>query len=220
LKKIRNKTFKFKNMKKLYSLFILSCLAFSGFSQTAASYSFSAFSAPYTSISATGGTVPFIITDDVTQVSIPIGFTFSYCGVGHTLLAMSSNGFLSFANSGAAPWDDFGPGSMPAGGVGCLMPYWSDLYGGLCVASHAYYQTTGVAPNRIFTAEWKDFNAFAWGGVCSCCLLNMQCKLYEGSNIIDFCYGTSTLSGMGATSGVLIGIANSGADWQSLNNLE
>ena len=205
-------------MKKLYSLLILSCLAFSGFAQTAASYSFSAFTAPYSSIAATGTTVPTIIGDDIAQMNIPIGFTFVYCGVGRTQLAMSSNGILSFANSGAAPWSDTGPGTMPAGGVGCLMPYWSDLYGGLCVASKAYYQTTGVAPNRVFTAEWKDFNAFAWGGVCSCCIINMQCKLYEGTNIIDFCYSNSTLSGMGGTSGVLIGIANSTADWQTLNN--
>ncbi len=217
---------KFYKMKKLYFLAILSCLSFSVFSQTAASYSFLAFSSTYSSISATGTSVGSIATcDDCAQTSIPIGFTFTYCGTNYTQLSACSNGYLSLANSGAGGGTyvvTTGEMAAISGGAGMLCPLWVDLigsdpYGYGCNASHAYYQTTGVAPNRIFTFEWDNFHAYNWPGACVCCYLNMQVKLYEGTNIIDFCYGTSTLSGMGYE-GCVIGIANSTTDWQTLNN--
>lgn len=96
-----------------------------------------------------------------------------------------------------------------------LMPFWDDLTGlsGIFgTAVPAYYSTTGAVGSRIFTFEWKD-----WGRYSTTKTANFQVKLYEGSNIIDFCYGTSNFNTSGLTSGS-IGIANSGTDFQSLPN--
>ena len=119
-------------MKKLYVLFILSCLYFKTYSQTAASYSFTAFTSVYSSISGSGTAVPSIICDDCAQINIPIGFTFSYCGTNYTQLAANSNGYLSLANSGAggATYEVTLPEmAVIAGGVGMLMANWVDLEG-------------------------------------------------------------------------------------------
>ena len=86
------------------------------------------------------------------------------------------------------------------------MPYWDDLNG---FGHIAYYQTTGTAPNRVFTFEWNGWGVYAGTGTG-----NFQVKLYEGTNVIDFCYGASTYSGNSAT----IGIANSTTDYKTLNN--
>jgi hypothetical protein len=191
-------------MKKfLRSLLICAAVALCGssaHSQTTSSYFFSAFTAPYTSISATG-TAAAISADDITQTNIPIGFTFTYCGTPYTQLAACSNGFLNLANTGAVPWTNV-TGSIAS--AGWLLAYWDDLHG----AGHtAYYQTVGTAPNRIFIFEWNNFHHFSTSGNG-----NLQIKLYEGSNMIDFCYGANTYGFPSAT----IGITNTAADVRTL----
>ncbi len=210
-------------MRKLYLSLLLSCLCVYGYAQTAASYNFSAFTGTYSSISGTGTSVTGGMTtcDDCTTTGISIGFTFNYCGASYTQLAACSNGFLSLANSTGANYT-VGTGTMSSGGTGFLMPFWCDLYAtpggyGCSGTAYAYYQTSGTAPNRIFTFEWKNFRAFSSGGACACCEGNFQVKLYETTNVIDFVYGPSTLSGMGY-SGLAIGIANTTTDYQTLNN--
>ncbi len=210
-------------MKKIYLLLFLSCLCASVYAQTAASYNFSAFTGTYTSISGTGTAISggMSTCDDCTTTSIPIGFTFSYCGTNYTQLSACSNGFLSLDNSTGANFD-VGTSYMASGGIGLLMPFWCDLYSnpggyGCTGTAYAYYQTAGTAPNRTFTFEWKNFRAYGGGSACVCCEGNFQVILYESTNVIDFVYGTSTLSGMGY-SGLAIGIANSTTDYQTLNN--
>src|ERR1051325_3121279 len=67
-----------------------------GSAQTAASYGFSAFSTTYTSV--TGGTAANILSDDITQTSVPIGFSFTFCGTPYTTISLCSNGWISFGN--------------------------------------------------------------------------------------------------------------------------
>jgi trimeric autotransporter adhesin len=201
-------------MKKLYLFILLLFISFNSRSQTAASYTFAAFSSVYTSISAIGTPVPSLLFDDISQLNIPIGFTFDFCGTNYTQLSACANGFLSLSNSSTTTYMNTSGNVV---GPGMLMAYWDDLYGdatlyGCAAVSHAYYTTTGTAPNRVFTFEWKDFQAYPWASACICCTINFQVKLYESTNVIDFVYGPSTYSGMSAS----IGIANSISDWQSL----
>ena len=207
---------KLRSMKKIYLLAVLICIGKSGFCQTAASYGFSAFSNTYSSISGTGTTVPGVLADDVFVPGLPIGFNFVYCGTTYNTVAVSSNGTVSFTYTGTySTYSNSGATSMDGSGVGFLMAFWDDLQAGTCTTSFGYRSTSGIAPNRIFTFEWKNFHAYSWTGVCACCNMNMQVKLYETTNIIDFCYGTCTYSGMSAT----IGIANSFTDHQTLPNM-
>jgi hypothetical protein len=78
-------------------------------------------------------------------------------------------------------------------------------------SSQHLYQTTGSSPNRIFTVEWKNVNIF-YSTSCPCA--NFQIKLYEGTNCVEFVYGTSAFTSNSAT----IGISNSTTDWRVLPN--
>lgn len=189
-------------MKKIYLLIVLSCMAFAGNAQTATDYLFTATTGTYTSISGAAGVSSSTITcDDCTQTSIPIGFTFKFCGTNYTQLSACSNGFISLANSSSVTYANTSPNIA---GAGFLMPFWGELFGS---AHNAYYVTTGSSPNRIFTFEWNNFASMTGS-------LNMQVKLYETSNIVEFIYGSSTSTSLAHA----IGIANSTSNWQSLPN--
>ena len=204
-------------MKQLSLLLVLLCLSFAGYSQiTAASYGFTADTGTYTSIAATGSvpTVccswPYVFSaDDVTSDVINIGFTFNYCGVDYTTLTACSNGWLSLNNSSAtAGYNDGGTSSLSGigAGIGVLMAYWDDLNGS---SGAGYYQTSGSAPNRVFTFEYSNFGSWSGSGNC-----NMQVKLHETTNIIEYVYGSSTYAGHSAT----IGISNSSTDFKTLSD--
>ncbi|MES2704592.1 MAG: Ig-like domain-containing protein, partial [Bacteroidota bacterium] len=190
-------------MKKLFlPLFVLLiALSASLSAQTTATYSFTALTGTYASISGTGTSTTALSGDDLTLSGVGLGFTFNFCGVNYTTLSVCSNGWVSLPGTGVATFTN---ASANIATAGWLMPFWDDLHG----AGHtAYYQTTGTAPNRVFTFEWNNFHTFSAAGNG-----NIQLKLYETSNVIEFWYGTSTYSGISAT----IGIANSTTDWQSL----
>ena len=213
-------------MKKVLPLFLLSCLSYSGFSQstTAATYAISTQFGTYTSIAA-GTTAATAIGDDAEQTNIAIGFTFRYCGVNYTTLAANSNGFLSLANTGTAG-SSYQNGTAEltnqGAGVGMLMPLWDDLNGlaasgtsTSCTGVTATYKTTGSAPNRVFTFEWVNWGLYNYGTQTGCG--SFQVKLYETKNWIEFWYGSSTMAGITAT----IGIANSTADFKTVtSNIE
>ncbi len=199
-------------MRKLYVLGFLLLLATSGFAQTAASYSFSAFSRSFSSIVGASGTssTTAISSDDATLTSISIGFNFTFGCTTYTRLSACSNGWLSLANS--SDYGYFNQNTVVAAyafitpGSGFLMGYWDDLRGN---GHTAYYSTTGTAPNRIFTFEWDNFHTYSASGNAT-----FQIKLYETTNEIEYCYGSTSYSGMSAT----IGIANSTSDYLTLNN--
>jgi len=210
-------------MKKFYLLVLLSVVANLGYGQTAASYSFSAFSNTYTSISGTGTEALTVEADDATQTSISLGFNFTYCGTVYNSVSANSNGFLSLANCSASGYPTYinatSSFSSMCSGVGMLMPQWFDLYGASGTAA-AYYTTTGVSPNRVFTFEyynWREFN-YSFFGATGVGSGNFQVKLYETSNIIDFCYGANNWTSTVQTPSSTIGIANSSSDYQTLPN--
>ena len=220
-------------MKKLFTL-VIALILWGNISkaQTAASYLYSTFTNPYTAI--TGATtVPAILGDDLTQTNIPIGFNFVFCGTTYTTLSVCSNGWLSFANASPTAAVSRTNTAANAGAIGpVLMPFWADLWG-TSGTSTASYTVTGTAPNRVFTFEYKNWQEYAdfytfiiffWfytgsGGGNN---MSMQVKLYETTNIIQYCYGsgptigTSTASMDVYTAGT-IGIAKTATDYQTLN---
>lgn len=195
-------------MKKIFLLLSLFCLSFAGKAQTAASYAFSEFSDPYASILTDPGT--FVITslwaDDATEVAVPIGFTFKYCGVNYTSLSICTNGWVSLTNSPTTAFDNL---ETNIDGRGWLMPFWDDL--DLSFSGDVLINVSGTAPSRVFTVEWLAApHIFSTGEI------NFQLKLYEGTDIIDFHYGSDAflLFGVDAT----IGISDDAvSDWQTLN---
>jgi len=82
-----------------------------------------------------------------------------------------------------------------------LAPWWDNLNAD--GTSAISYKTEGAAPSRVFTAEWKHILAYNAGSTVR---LNFQVKLYEGSNIIEFCYGNVETGTHGNMEGASIGI--------------
>ena len=218
-------------MKKLL-LLVFTLIYFSAATQaqTAASYVYSTFTSPFTAV--TGATTtPTILGDDVTQQNIPIGFTFVFCGTNCTTLSTCSNGWLSLSNASPTAAVSRTNTTGNAGAIGpLLMPFWADLWG-TSGTSTASYVTTGTAPNRVFTFQWNNWQEYAdfyiffgliYVGSGGANNVSMQVKLYETSNIIQYCYGSGPTLGTGSistdvfTAGT-IGIANSATDYQTLN---
>lgn len=162
-------------------------------------YGFSTQSGSFTPVS--GGTnVSAIEVDDGTSAFLPLGFEFNYCGTDYDEIKASSNGWLSFVYTGSSSVIT-NSASYLADIQPALMPLWDDLSGS---AGEAHYSTTGTAPNRVFTMEYKDWR---WNYSSSYPpTISFQVKLYETTNVIEFIYrqeaGTGNFSGSGATIGI------------------
>ena len=134
-------------------------------------YLFSASTKNYVPVS--GGTIPHLKTsttawqpEDEGYDNIPIGFTFKYNNENYTRTNVNVNGFIALGgtsldiifNSGAVyhGWPYFRNNltrGIPYNKNPVIAPFWDDLV--LPDTSHLVYKTTGTAPNRIFTIEWK-----------------------------------------------------------------
>ncbi|MCF8450083.1 MAG: hypothetical protein K9G49_09465, partial [Taibaiella sp.] len=195
-------------MKKAFLriLILLSFINVKANAQTTASYFFSAFSSTYSSIASTGtGMGSSWFGDDRTQTGIGLGFTFNYCLTNYTTLSICSNGWTSFPGSGSITWTNTAGNIASAG---WLFPFWDDL---ITHSPGGYYQTTGTAPNRIFTMEWVGvtlYPAFSSSAPSG----NFQMKLYETSNVIEYWYGSNSYTSNSAS----IGISNSTTDYRTL----
>jgi hypothetical protein len=161
-------------------------------------YAWSLYGGLYSSIAPTGSILAMIDTDYYDAVTDPmdegynylaLGFTFYYLGMPYDEITVYSNGMASFhpyhytTNSFA---NDLLFKNDATGDLfdNVLAPWWDDLILDQSALSGVYYETTGVAPNRVLTIEWTDARVYAENEYYS-----FQIKLYEGSNIIEFVYG-------------------------------
>ncbi len=187
--------------------------------QTATQYSFTAFSSPYNQLYGTAGVTNLssMQGDDFISVSVPIGFTFYFCGTPYTTVTGLANGLMTFgftpAGNGCCAPQVTSAGYQP--GVFCL---WADQYGGLSPGS-ANYITTGTPGSRVFTLEWYKWGSYN-GVVTSYSESNeysCQVILYEGTNKIQVAFRQEpSASSYGPSSSV--GIGNSVTDFQTVSN--
>ena len=200
-------------MKKTSLLLLLFCAIFALRSQaqtTAASYCYSGASGTYTAISS-GTSLSLTGSTGVTVSSISIGFTFNFCGTNYTTLSVCSNGWVSLANSTSVVSTNTAA-SIPSAGF--LMPCWDALEGLTANSASASYKVTGSAPNRVMTIEWANWNDQY--NTASTKKASFEVKLYETSNIIQFCYGTDASFTTGGTT--TVGIANSTSDFLTVSS--
>ena len=177
----------------LFSSIVLSLLLFSfeGFTQIS-NYSFSKSAGNnYTSISSTGTSVS--LGDDA-NVQVSIGFYFFYNNHNYDLLNIGSNGYLAFGNYSATNYNN-DLSSTSSGNVEVVAPFWDDL--NPTSGGHIYYQTTGSSPNRKFIVEYNNIPTYSGSAN-----VYVQVVLYEHSNNIEFCYGSSTGSSTSASIGI------------------
>ncbi len=211
-------------MKKFLLLAMFIVLGQNSFGQALSAYTFSAFSSPYAPV--TGGTGPIPATggttwgstawDDCIYDNIPIGFSFVYCGNTYTSVSASQNAWIVlgqvFPTSMVNTYDNdlsntstgtFGNYDLPRPILAAL---WTDI---ITTSACVYYRTTGTAPNRVFTIEWRNMDFYSGTGSGGTPRESIEIKLYETTNIIDFAYdfiatGTPSLGrhSIGITDGV------------------
>jgi hypothetical protein len=141
-------------------------------------------------------------TGDNAHSDVPLGFDFTYLGTTYSQARVNTNGWLSMNLSGDDGsssdnnmlFESFGPSTV-------IAPWWDDLTAD--AGSSISYVTTGVAPDRIFTVEWKDILSYSSGSTVR---LNFQVKLHETTNVIEFCYGDKTAGTHHSLEGASIGI--------------
>lgn len=172
-------------------------------------YAFSATTAVYTPI--TGGTTPALFSrpwdlnkssptyDEGIANNIPLGFIFNYNGVDYTSINICANGFATLGSpfrDTLSYVENFYINNLTAGPIAVayygilepnvkpvLAPLWDDLR----FSSNASlrYTTTGAAGSRLFTFEWSMAK---WQFDAASPALSFELKLYEGTNVVEFCY--------------------------------
>lgn len=194
-------------LKLLMTLCVVLCAVLSTLSaQSLARYSVTQTTGnTYNTISGTGIAVPSwrnisggnFNLDDNRSYPVDIGFDFWYRGVRYNQFSISTNGYLDFSSSTA----DGGP---TTGAYGYQNTAFTNNTGLTATALAVFYddqttqgvsdplgesikyRTTGVAPNRVLTAEWV--NMAVYGNTTPD--LNYQVKLYESTGEIEFNYST------------------------------
>lgn len=204
-------------MKRLFTLLLTGITLTSGLTTkaqqptTAAAYPFVASNKPYTYLS--GGTPVswyYSSVDDDFSPNIPIGFTFTFCGSNYTTVTAMTNGFMVL---GYSSYYYYYPADV------AYLPYVSPtIFAGWCDAMGASgnatsYLTTGTAPNRVFTLEFKNWSNWSGGPPA---YISYQYKLYE-NGCIELLYKQESGTA-GFASSAAIGIANSSTDWQTLSS--
>ncbi len=147
-------------------------------------YTFTSTPSTYSAIT-TGTILGTNANDNDIFNAVNIGFTFNYLGTNYTKVSVCANGYLKFGtllnNYSSYPiGDSFGDDSL-------VCAFGSDIQSN--ATGILRNNTTGTAPNRIFTLQWGNYTSF--GATDN---LNFQIKLYEITNKIDVIYGTMTPS--------------------------
>ena len=147
---------------------------------------------------------------DDAQKRAAIPFTFSFDGYGYDSVQISTNGWLELGTGTPGSFRGLSTASQIGGyftptlattdrPTKVLGPWWTDLSTNGSIGQITY-TTLNSAPNRVFVAQWKHILAYYDAGQTST-YLNFQIKLYETTNIVEFCYGPVTVGAypLGAT---------------------
>ncbi|RAK66824.1 T9SS type A sorting domain-containing protein [Hymenobacter edaphi] len=166
---------------------------------------FVALPATATSPALSGGNI-----NDGWYNNIPLGFTFKFDDTNYTTVSASTNGFITF---GQALTDSKVDNNLTSGTPRPIAaPLWDDISfansgTGTSPDGSLLYNTTGTAPNRTFTIEWRDAR---WAPQAAGPVQSFQVQLDETTNEVRFAYiqGSGTVSGTRSASVGIAGRAN------------
>ena len=191
-------------MNHISLLFSLLIFSFTGIAQSVTNYIFTSGTTTFTQLSGGANATLNGNTDDGFYTGIPIGFNFIYNSTVYTTLSASTNGFISLgsnisnANSQA---NNLATGTGTTSPRPIIAPLWDDNE--MSTANGFSYQTSGTAPNRVFTAEWLNIQ---WNYNATAGCLSMQVKLYEANSRVEFIYRPE--AGALVTPSASLGITN------------
>jgi hypothetical protein len=181
-------------MRKFYlSIILLISVSLTQAQNNAANYAFATINSGSLTDMSTG-TTQLIAgdQDDVASAITNFGFDFYFMGTRYAQFSVNTNGSIRLGTTAVSTtlYDPLGQA-----GQALITAYGADQ------RTHAgngkiHYKLSGAAPNRVFIIEWlnmqADFNA---GGTAD---LTYQVRLYETTGIIEFVYGSLTMSAAGA----------------------
>jgi hypothetical protein len=150
----------------------------------------------------TGAATVLGSSNDDTPTAAPfnIGFSFTFNGVAYTQYQASPDGWMSLGGTTAT--SNFSNSITSISNVPRLAPLWDDLATG--TTGNVTAVTTGTAPNRILKVQWFVTSPRLTSGAANS---TFQAWLYEGSNKIEYRYGTIGNPGS-ASGGYTIGATN------------
>ena len=157
----------------------------------------------YVDLGTTGTAITTANNDDATSAAQNIGFAFNYNGTAFTQFVLNTNGFIKLvAAAPTGPQYTDGANSTTNGPLNStdanlILPFNQDLTAGSAGGTEYRLSTTGNAPNRVTTIQWKNVSDKArLAGTTNIATqyanFSFQVKLYETTNQIDFVYGTAT----------------------------
>jgi hypothetical protein len=144
--------------------------------------------------------------DDTPNVSpLNIGFAFNFNGTDYTQYSVSPDGWILLG--GATAISQFTNSTISTTNTPKIYPYWDDVATG--TTGNVKTLVTGTAPNRIFIVQWFVTIPRNTTGAANS---TFQAWLYEGSNKIEYRYGTMATSTMDAS----VGMTASPTNYQSV----
>ncbi|MDP4243575.1 MAG: choice-of-anchor D domain-containing protein, partial [Bacteroidota bacterium] len=156
-------------------------------------YSITTQNQPWIDLSSSGGTLIYgsewRYYQGALGVSLPFGFNYDNTSVSAGTTLYIYDGIIGFGMSGSygINYGGLGNGSYPQR----LLP-WGAYYvqiGDRTVGYGIYTQTTGSAPNRVFTIQMtKVHTGFGAARTSSSYAVSMQVKFFETSNVIEYLY--------------------------------
>ncbi len=163
-----------------------------------------------------GGTVLYTSTwDDGSNLTLPIGFTFTFDNVSYTTFNLNTNGYINFGASITQSYCVIQSGLN----TGLIAGLGADLVGSTA-SSEIRYQTIGSSPNQQLVVQWLHCHKYAGNASDE---YNFQIILNQTTNTVQVVYGTnSTVTTLGpntcadaATDGPGVGLANSTSDFNT-----
>lgn len=166
-------------------------------------------------------------TDDANSAAQDIGFSFSYNGTAFTQFVLNTNGLIRlgaaapsaanmFLQNETATTNPVGVDPLTSADpadVNLLLPFNFDLESASATATAEYrVATTGTAPNRVCTVQWKNVRDKAATNSPQLGTITFQVKLYENGGRVEFVYGAAT-AGTGTVIGryATIGLKSGGS---------
>ena len=187
----------------------------------------------YTDLAATGTAIATANADDANSTAQNIGFSFVFNGASFTQFTLNTNGFIKlgstaptgtamFINEASASTDPF----QTAGNPYIIAPLNIDLKEGTAGGAEYRVSTTGTAPNRVCTIQWKNVQDKVQVSPTQIANMSFQVRLYETTNVVELVYDAATAStntptqrltqvgvkGTGFSTGQLVQMAKGPAD--------
>jgi hypothetical protein len=151
----------------------------------------------------TGATSVIADSDDDTPTSTPanIGFNFTLNGTVYTQYSVSPDGWILLGGTTAS--NQYTNAVTSTTNTPKLYPYWDDMATG--TDGNVKVLVTGTAPNRIFKVQWQVTIPRNTSGASNA---TFQAWLYEGSNKIEYRYGSMGTPDGSASGGITVNATN------------